>query len=189
MVFEVRHPLNPPSSSANHTSDLYDEHGAPRPSPSTRSTRVILPDEGDIGFDEIHPSVYHCPQELAQEATQAPNKARTDKFIPYRESYDTEFLNWWYHHEWYGTTNINVVWSKKKSKKRADAWGYFNQVARKRDGMPFVQCLLCQKVLTHPNVKNTGTNPLQRHIRSQDCVRRQDGTESLKRLFSKRKVR
>ncbi|KAJ5131001.1 uncharacterized protein N7515_007040, partial [Penicillium bovifimosum] len=62
---------------------------------------------------------------------------------------------------------------KWENRKISDAWDHFEQLADETTGEPKVICKHCSKLLTHPNVKRSGTSTLSRHLKADSCCKDQ----------------
>lgn len=76
--------------------------------------------------------------------------------------------------EWWNKT----PWAQDPSKeapnwgsscRTSQVWTYFGEAAEIPTGRPYIFCLNCSYILSHPAAGNNGTKHLQRHRRTQSC--------------------
>ena len=99
-----------------------------------------------------------------------------------------EFVDWWLK-TGYGRSKQNLNWDISPTKRRADCWKGFQQVANTKDGKPGVMCKRCRTVLAHPATNHTGTSTMQKHLDGPRCRQRVpkqalQGTSSVHQLLS-----
>lgn len=99
-----------------------------------------------------------------------------------------EFVDWWLK-TGYGRSKRNLNWDMSPTKRRADCWKGFQQVANAKDGKPGVICKRCRTVLAHPATNHTGTSTMQKHLDGPRCKQRLpkqalQGTSSVHQLLS-----
>jgi hypothetical protein len=102
------------------------------------------------------------------------------EFFKWSQEHHTQFIEWWVATSWV----VRRVTANKASKSNNDFvkllswdskartsvyWTSFNQAAHWTSGEPVVVCCKCGMSLTHPSVKNTGTNVLKNHLGTKTC--------------------
>jgi hypothetical protein len=113
---------------------------------------------------------------------------RINEFIICTPEMTKEFVVWWLK-TGYGRSKQNLNWDTSPTKRRADCWKGFQQVANTKDGKPGVMCKRCRTVLAHPATNHTGTSTMQKHLDGPRCRQRVpkqalQGTSSIHRLLS-----
>lgn len=81
-----------------------------------------------------------------------------------------QFISWWFQTQ-YATIENNDKKINWQSKRSAEVWDKFHQVAHQVTGDPQVMCRRCAKILPHPQKKGDGTNSMKRHLESNACRR------------------
>jgi hypothetical protein len=97
-------------------------------------------------------------------------------YFRWKPEYHDKFVEWWLSTQWavqaVANQSIDLVkqlnWESQNRK--SIAWKQFDQGIHRITGEPKVICQNCNKVLAHPNTRNTGTKALSGHIASRQCL-------------------
>lgn len=91
-----------------------------------------------------------------------PDRIRT--YLPYSQEMGDEFVRWWLQTD-FGKKK-RIAWDTKRD---AQCWKNFDQVALEKNGKPGVMCQQCRKVLDHPMLAHTGTSSMNKHYNGFNC--------------------
>ncbi len=92
------------------------------------------------------------------------------KFIEFEKADAEIFLHWWNTTQWATTHSNTIKW--ESTAKTSKVWHIFKPVAEIRTGNPKVMCSQCEATLEHPGIKNSGTNSLKSHLKSNACKKK-----------------
>jgi hypothetical protein len=113
-------------------------------------------------------------------------------YILYDEEQKDAFMEWWEGTSWMLTAanKSNIKMPSWGSSKVSPVWLHFSEVAHKNTGEPKVLCMVCQHLLAHPSIKNTGTSTMQSHVNSKNCrkVGVKKGYQSISLILTSEKV-
>ncbi|KAJ5557827.1 hypothetical protein N7513_003413 [Penicillium frequentans] len=115
------------------------------------------------------------PSEFPQSTTgldslQRVGPDRKKVYVLYDDMSKEQFISWWFQTQ-YATMENNDKKINWQSKRSAEVWDKFHQVAHQVTGDPQVMCRRCAKILPHPQKKGDGTNSMKRHLESNACRR------------------
>lgn len=98
---------------------------------------------------------------------------RRDGVVIFNPTQTEVFLEWWLTTRWgLGSAEEDPsypdpVWNSELRK--MNEWQMYEQGASERSGKPVVVCLMCNKILVHPNNRRTGSGNLRRHLKTPKC--------------------
>lgn len=101
-------------------------------------------------------------------------------FVLWTEMVNDEFVTWWLKTEFGSRMNRNIF----ESKRQAECWRHFHQVAAIQDGAPKVMCKTCDHTLNHPADGHRGTSSMNKHYsQGVNCRKITPKSKDIRRLI------
>lgn len=105
---------------------------------------------------------------------------RKQNYVLWTEMANDEFVAWWLKTEFGSRINRNIF----ESKRQAECWSHFHQVATIQDGAPKVLCKTCNHTLYHPADGHRGTSSMNKHyLSSVNCRKMAPKSKDIRKLI------
>jgi hypothetical protein len=128
----------------------------------------------DINFAQLlpPPSIPNTLQRVG------PKKQKN--YILWSEMVNDVFVAWWLNTEHGSQIKRNIF----ESKRQAECWQHFDQVAAIQDGGPKVMCKVCDHTLNHPADGHQGISSMNKHfLQGVNCRKGASCSKDIRRLI------
>jgi hypothetical protein len=169
-------------------------HSPVRSSVFEDSLGPILPSEGSSAgvydtssYGQLTPTSTPIVQPSPRSVPIPPNLERVgptkkdQPFILWTEEMNDDFCEWWLKTEFGARTKRNIF----ESKRTAECWKHFHQVAAISDGTPKVMCKTCNQLLNHPADGHRGTSSMNKHFSQEVQCKRKAPTQDIRKAMQK----
>ena len=108
--------------------------------------------------------------------------SRKQIYVLWTDMVNDEFVAWWLKTEYGSRMNRNIF----ESKRQAECWQHFHQVAAIQDGTPKVMCKTCDHTLNHPANGHRGTSSMNKHYsQGINCRRMAPQSKDIRKLIQR----
>lgn len=155
----------------------------------------ILPGEGSSAgvyntssYGQLTPSSTPIIQPSQPSVPIPPNLERVgptkkeQPFVLWTEEMNDDFCEWWLKTDYGSRIKRNIF----ESKRTAECWKHFHQVAAIKDGAPKVMCKTCNHLLNHPADGHRGTSSMNKHFsQGIQCRKKAPTANDIQKLMQK----